>query len=660
MTLAGRRVFRACALLVSAAGLLALAGAPTDARQDPQRPPFRALTNVVRVDAYPTRDGKIIEGLTAADFEVLEDGVVQNISSFEFVRFPQSNPVEERRDPNSQREGFELAADPSYRVFAIYLDNLHVDFSGSHSMRAPLINFLNRVLGPKDLFGVITAGQSVNDLMLGQKTDFIEEQLTKHWDWGRGGRVLDDDQDLILDACGLAPLIPRRRVHEVFSDLEGLMVKLASVREERKNVVLVSNGWALPGRIGLGASTGKPMMPRPGVTNAGKITLGGTRPGEISSAMCEQLRNDLSGIDFQQRMRDLLRIARESNVTFYTVRASGLAAPATPAGIAYDRSQIESLQVLSSNTDGIAIVHTNDLTSGTMKIADDLSAVYYLGYTPLNTKPDGRLRQITVRLKSTGAKVRARREYRAPSAADIDAMRAASAAAAAPAPAPTPVDTALAELKRLRPAAVVHTRGAVIGDELVLTTELTSPEVEAGRWKEGADVQVMVSSGAEVMSTATAQIERGQRAVTLRVPLNGAAGPFAVTVRLRSATEGTAQDGVSVARSTGVFGDPLVFRLPTPSMPRAAGSVQFRRTERIQVRWPVTSGVTSIEGRVLGRDGVPLELRPAITERQESGVSFVVADLNLAPLTAGEYILEVKGTRGAEAGAGYLAFRVSR
>ena len=26
----------------------------------------------------------------------------------------------------------------------------------------------------------------------------IEEQLTKYWDWGRGSRVLEDDEDLML------------------------------------------------------------------------------------------------------------------------------------------------------------------------------------------------------------------------------------------------------------------------------------------------------------------------------------------------------------------------------------------------------------------------------------------------------------------------------
>jgi VWFA-related protein len=655
MTTGRARLSALCAALLGALILVASA-------QEPQRqPPFRTGTNIVRVDAYPTRDGRIVEGLTAEDFEVLEDGVVQKISSFEFVRFPQSNPVEERRDPNSQREGFQLAADPSYRVFVIYLDNLHVNFTGSHNVRTPLITFLNRVLGPKDLFGVITTAQSVNDLMLGQKTEFIEEQLTKYWDWGRGARVLEDEQDLMLEACGLSGLIPYRRVNEVFSDLEGLISKLSEVREERKNVVLVSDGWLLPARIPPGMSTGKPMIPQPGVTNAGKITLGARHPGEISAKMCEDLRAELTSIDFQQRMRSLLDLARQSNVTFYSLRPSGLVAAASAMGQNIDRSRLDSLRALSDNTDGIAIVNTNDLTGGARRIADDLAAVYYLGYTPANTKADGRVRRITVRLKKSGETIRARREYRAPSEEEIAAMRAAKGAAEAPPVAPTGADAALSELKRLRPGAAIHTRGSVINEELVLTTELTAPEIEAGRWKSGAEVQVMVSAGSgDPLTTTRVRIEPGGRSAVIRIPVKGAVGPFSASLRARSTAGDDAQDGVTVDRAKDLLGDPLIFRGSTPSNFRPAGSVQFRRTERMQVRWPVQGSIERHEARLLGRDGVPLELTVAASTLEEAGVTYLVADLNLAPLTAGEYLLEMKGEGAGRSATTHLAFRVSR
>jgi VWFA-related protein len=645
-------------VLTAAAFAVVLHG-QQQAPPDQQRPVFRTGTSLVRVDAYPSKDGKILEGLTAEDFEVLEDGVPQKIASFQFVEYQRNTPSGERRDPNSQREAFQLAADPTYRVFILYLDNLHVDFKGSHASRVPLITFMQQVLGPKDLFGVLTTHHSINDLILGQKTEFIEEQLTKYWDWGTGARVLQDDEDLFIASCfpkGSGDLIYRRGLDAVFSGLEGLISAFATMREERKNILLVSDGWVLPG-IGARPPDARPVMPTPGVTNAGKITLGRTGKGDFDPRVCEELMQRLMGIDFRQRFAELLRLARQSNVTFYTLKPSGLTARMDRA----DRDQTDSLMSLASETDGIAVVNTNDLTGGARRIGDDLSASYILGYYPTNTKADGRVRKITVRLKGSKGTVRARREYRAPTEEEMASMRAAVAAApAAPAP-PSGVDMALAELKRLRPSAVLHTRGTILGDELLITTELTAPEVEAGRWKSGGDLQIMVSGPTnEVMTTARGRLEPGARAAVVRIPLNKADGPFSASVRMRNPTEGSTEDGVTVARRTGLLGDPLIYRLTTPTNARPAASVEFRRTERIQIRWPVLGTVQSREGRILGRDGVPLELLPKMSELDDARARYLVADLNLAPLTAGEYIIEVTATGAGKSESGHLAIRVGR
>ncbi len=556
------------------AALLAQSGAPP---QDPQRPVFRGGTNLVRVDAYPSKDGKIIQGLAVEDFELLEDGVPQKIDSFQFIEYEQHTPSTERRDPNSQRDAFQLAADPAYRIFVIYLDNLHVQITGSHQIRVPLVTFLNRVLGRNDLFGVLTTMHGINDLMLGQKTELIEEQLAKYWDWGQGGRVLADDDELYINACiGGAPgqqgeirdLVARQRIDKVFSGLESLIVGLSGIREERKNILLISDGWPLPPRRPRPPGA-KPMMPRTGVTDAGKITLGRERAGEIDPRVCEDLLLRLLDIDFRQRMSDLLRLAREANVTFYVIKPSGLSA-------GRDTAQVDSLLTLANNTDGVAVVNTNDLTGGAIRIGDDLSGSYILGYYPSNSKPDGRIRRLTVRVKGLKDPVRARREYRAPTEEEVASMRASAATRSNPAPVP-PSDSALAELKRQRPGAALHTRGTIVGDDLVITTELTAPEVEAGRWKTGADVQVMVSSAdGETLTNAKARIEPGARAATMRIPLQKKAGPFEASVRVRNDLDSSANDGVSVARRTSLFSDPLLYRLATPTMPRAAGSPQFR------------------------------------------------------------------------------------
>ena len=218
----------------------------------------------------------------------------------------------------------------------------------------------------------------------------------------------------------------------------------------------------------------------------------------------------------------------------------------------------------------------------------------------------------------------------------------------------------MTELKRLRPAAPLHSRGTIIGDELLLTTEITAPEVEAGRWKSGGEVQVMLSGpSGEVMTMAKGSIDPGARAAVIRIPIGNAPGPFNAAIRLRG-SDGDAQDEVGIARTAGLLGHPILYRLQTPTMPRPAASVHFRRTERIQVRWPLTAPVESKAVKILGRDGVPLELQVNVKDLQDAGVTYVVADLNLAPLTQGEYVLEATVTAGGKSEASLLAIRVGR
>jgi hypothetical protein len=94
------------AILATLAGSLILAPrwAPVRA-QDPQqpRPIFRSDAHFVTVDAYPLRDGKVVEGLTAADFAVEEDGQPQSIENFEFIEGAGGGPENARRDPNTVR-----------------------------------------------------------------------------------------------------------------------------------------------------------------------------------------------------------------------------------------------------------------------------------------------------------------------------------------------------------------------------------------------------------------------------------------------------------------------------------------------------------------------------------------------------------------------------
>ena len=64
-----------------------------DARQDPQRPVFRAEVNLLRVDVQVVADdGQPIPNLEIADFKVAIDGQPRRIVSAELVEYSQRSP----------------------------------------------------------------------------------------------------------------------------------------------------------------------------------------------------------------------------------------------------------------------------------------------------------------------------------------------------------------------------------------------------------------------------------------------------------------------------------------------------------------------------------------------------------------------------------------
>jgi hypothetical protein len=231
----------------------------------------------VLVDVYPRRDGRIVEGLTREDFEVFENGAPQVIDSVEFIRVEPSPVDALRRDPSGQREMLLAAGDPRNRVFVAFLDTLHTSSFGSHAIRRPLLDTVNRLIRPNDLFGLITQNERASELVLGRVLDSLEDQLRRYWAWGERHRLVDlsgmlvglDEHDPVesrLDDCfsvkvtagGIVPwyiddgpttrlysevLIERRREDRVISALEQLVAYLGDVRDARTVLMIVSDGW---------------------------------------------------------------------------------------------------------------------------------------------------------------------------------------------------------------------------------------------------------------------------------------------------------------------------------------------------------------------------------------------------------------------------------
>ena len=85
------------------------------------------------------------------------------------------------------------------------------------------------------------------------------------------------------------------------------------------------------------------------------------------------------------------------------------------------RSQLSSLQgsretlaTLATDTGGRSFFDLNDLAPAFREVQEENSSYYLLGYTPSNTRSDGRYRRIRVELNRPNVKVMARPGYYAP------------------------------------------------------------------------------------------------------------------------------------------------------------------------------------------------------------------------------------------------------
>jgi VWFA-related protein len=651
------------AVLVAAAAGQAQDPKGQDPGKERQQRTFRSGAHYVRVDAYPSQDGKPVPGLTAADFELLEDGKPQTIDSLEFIEHPAGTPLGDRRDPNSQRAGMELASDPKYRVFVLYLDAFHVDASGSHRTRVPITELLNRMMGPQDLFGVLTPAQSPKDLLLGQLTQTIQEQLALNPMWGIAGRLApqpgEPELEFMFPRDGKY-LVALRRLDKVYSDLEGLVDLLGSLRDERKNIVFFSDSLPSPGtRFSSIASDpgGSGQPPAIGVDPYGKLTMGSRNAGEVDRLRLTAERTRLLSIDFDFRFREILQRSRQANVAFYTVRPGGL-----DMSSSLFNSGVSNLQVLAEQTDGLAVLGTNDLRAGLGKVADDLSSHYVLGYYTNNTRWDGRLRKLTVRLKATGRTVRARREYRAPTEAEMVTARTASTAAAAGPAAPSPADTALSALSRMRPAARVQAYGTALGTDVSVVTEIAATEIEEGRWKHGARVDVTLTAKDGAVATGAGRIEPGSRGTLVRLPVGANAGPWQAVVRVRADDLRPESDSVAIDRgSAKLLGRPTAYRAASAAasafQPLAA--FYFRRTERLRIDWPVLQPLESQSARLLDRNGDPLAVPVTLSTRESEGRTTLSGLVMLAPLGIGQYLIEVNAKAGETSEQQLIAIRVA-
>jgi len=298
-----------------------------------------------------------------------------------------------------------------------------------------------------------------------------------------------------------------------------------------------------------------------------------------------------------------------------------------------------------------------NVKDGLGHIAGDVGSHYLLGYYTSNTKWDGKLRAIRVRLKRTGAEIRARRDYRAPTPKDIAGLSAPKKPGEKIVPAP--VAGALSVLSAFRGSAPFYAYGAIAGKTMYVTIETPALAVEAGRWKDGASIDVIAeSAGGDSLGMTHGHLAANGRA-SLQVPLDGTTPPSNMFVRLRADGESITQRVAVGADRSMLVGDPLAFRSSARGLAIPAASFVFARDERVRLEWPVLGAVDRYEARLLDRYGLPLRFKVAVEDQPVVGARRLVANLVLTSLGRGDYVIELAAFAGDQKESHYLAVRIN-
>lgn len=371
---------------------------------------LRSQTNEVLVDVRVTdKRGQPVTGLTKDNFRVLEDGTPQTITSFSFENVEhlatagaESGPPPvinlAKLPPNTNPK--ELVQDHRLLVLFFDMSSMQVD----DLMRAlkAATDFVHTRMTPADLVAVVTYTSILNvnqdftndrdvldktlrSLRVGESSSLADSGTT-----GDAGTTTSSGEEVVNQDVSAA-FTPDETEFNIFNTDE----KLAAVESLAKMLK------DIPGR---------------------KSVI------HFSSGVQK------TGVDNDTQLLATTDAANKADVSLYTVDARGLAAlppggdasTASPSGTAVYtgaavHSQInsmhetrETLATLAIDTGGKSFYDLNDFGEAFRVVQSDNSTYYLLGYSPSNTRSDGRFRRIKVEVSEPGVKVEARPGYFAP------------------------------------------------------------------------------------------------------------------------------------------------------------------------------------------------------------------------------------------------------
>jgi VWFA-related protein len=371
-----------------------------------QRPTFSTTTNIVIVNVTVLdKNGKPIENLTKDDFQLYEDGKLQQLQSVDLQRLSNDKlpalsanslppePIEPKGyNPDAEKAAIKTSMKTKYqdrRLIVMLFDLSSMQPAEQIRTKDSAIKFITSQMTTSDMVSLMVFGSqliTVQDFT--SDRDLLIATINKFriGDSSENASVADEGADS-QDQSG--QFVADETEFNIFnSDL-----KLAALEDAARKLAQYPEKKALL---------------------------------YFSSGIQK------NGVDNQSQLRATVNTAVRSNVAFYPIDARGLSAvvpggDATQAGAVGNNlysgagqrtvkdnfnNQQETLYTLAADTGGKALLDSNDLTEGMRQVQQDFTSYYVLAYSSSNSALDGRYRRIQVKLAPKDAGLKAKLDYR--------------------------------------------------------------------------------------------------------------------------------------------------------------------------------------------------------------------------------------------------------
>ena len=372
------------------------------------------------------RDGKPVRGLTAADFEVRDDGkdvAIQAVDTTEFSTVRQGPTVHETATVTAAaRRRFLLLFDLSFSTPARVV-----------RIRDAAQKFVRNQMGPDDLGAVATysvehgvklvvtftsdreqLAAAVRTLGLGNEVETIPDPLRftivniditpsgQQIAGGSGGNKVDVESELRQTAAVAKrndDAYRRGRVTQLLQSFGTLAKALDSV-EGRKQVIYFSQGFDM------------------------RLLQGNAQDTQASQEQSEAAaRGVVWGVDSQQRfgdtglqsgLNDLLELFKRSDCVIHAVDLSGISAAQDQGTDPSGGGGKAALFAIADGTGGQLFENANDFSGQLDRLLEEESVVYVLTFAPKLTGHPDRFHPLKVRVKRSGVRLSARAGYYEP------------------------------------------------------------------------------------------------------------------------------------------------------------------------------------------------------------------------------------------------------